>query len=149
MPPTLHARQSTPTTPVLIPTAYGDVDSSPSPGAVVGIVLGSVAGALLLLYLVYAALGCAPSVMVLLPATRDMSSVSSFRPRRRGSRAAEVEEVRVPPPPPPPPVVVAMDEPSLADDEVVVIEEHEPRRGTGSRRSRRRSRDRRRSRRYS
>jgi len=42
--------------PTIIPTAYGSIDSSPTPGTVVGIVLGSVGGFLLILWLIYTCL---------------------------------------------------------------------------------------------
>ncbi|KJZ79906.1 hypothetical protein HIM_00620 [Hirsutella minnesotensis 3608] len=45
---------------VVIPATYGALHDSPPPGVVVAIVLGSVAGFLLLLLLVYAALGFGP-----------------------------------------------------------------------------------------
>ncbi|KAG8425328.1 hypothetical protein J3458_002039 [Metarhizium acridum] len=171
--PALDARQNAPTPTAagaFIPAAYGDLDSSPSPGVVVGIVLGSVAGALLLLYLLYTGLGCGPASA--LTTTRDLSSSSvlSFRPRKRRrppsrAHATETLEVHVredgggtdPRPPPPPPPRAAPPRPVAPVDEVVVIEEHELPRGSRrkSRRkttrhsSRRRSDDRRRSRRYS
>jgi hypothetical protein len=42
--------------PAIIPTGYGDLDSTTSPGTVAGIVLGSVAGFLLVLWLIYTCL---------------------------------------------------------------------------------------------
>lgn len=53
--PILAARadDSSSTTFVAIPSTYGALDSSPSPGVVAGIVLGSVAAFLLLLYVIY------------------------------------------------------------------------------------------------
>ncbi|PKX93911.1 uncharacterized protein P174DRAFT_460048 [Aspergillus novofumigatus IBT 16806] len=44
-------------TTVSIPASYGRLDDSPSPGTVAGIVLGSVAGFIFLLYLAYLGLG--------------------------------------------------------------------------------------------
>lgn len=49
---------------VAIPSAYGNLHNSPHPGVVAGIVLGSVAGFLLLLYIIYAILHGGP---VLIP----------------------------------------------------------------------------------
>lgn len=73
-----------------IPSTYGSARSSPSPGAVVGIVLGSVAAFLLLLYLVYAILHRGPG-----PFTDDREStgsvsVVSFRTRDRKSRGGSI-----------------------------------------------------------
>lgn len=45
----LHPRATT----SIIPTGYGSIDSGPSPGTVAGIVLGSVGGFLLVLWLFY------------------------------------------------------------------------------------------------
>ena len=53
---------------VAIPTTYGSLYSSPSPGTIVGIVLGSVGGFLFLLFFLYACLGCggaAPFALIL------------------------------------------------------------------------------------
>ncbi|KAF7952738.1 hypothetical protein EAE96_005967 [Botrytis aclada] len=49
----LISRQTTSSNPSIIPTTYGQQNNSPSPGTVVGIVLGSVGGFLLLLWLLY------------------------------------------------------------------------------------------------
>jgi hypothetical protein len=46
----LTARQNTPS---IIPTTYGNTTDSMTPGTIVGIVLGSVGGFLLLLWLIY------------------------------------------------------------------------------------------------
>jgi hypothetical protein len=46
-------QQTSSSTPEIIPTTYGNLNSGPPPGTVVGIVLGSVAGFLLLLWLFY------------------------------------------------------------------------------------------------
>ena len=42
---------------ISIPSTYGRLDTSPAPGTVIGIVLGSIAGFLFLLYLLYLGLG--------------------------------------------------------------------------------------------
>src|ERR1700709_1172527 len=39
--------------PAIVPTSYGSITSGPAPGTVVGIVLGSVGGFLLVLWLIY------------------------------------------------------------------------------------------------
>ncbi|TGO49202.1 hypothetical protein BCON_0217g00030 [Botryotinia convoluta] len=49
----LISRQTTSSNPSIIPTTYGQQNNSPSPGTIVGIVLGSVGGFLLLLWLLY------------------------------------------------------------------------------------------------
>lgn len=74
---TLHRRYQTVSLPA---TAYGRLDTSPAPGTVAGIVLGTVAGFLLLLYLLY----------------------ETFIPKKPIDDAAtvEVEEVRRPHPRP-------------------------------------------------
>ncbi|KAH7160807.1 hypothetical protein EDB81DRAFT_327198 [Dactylonectria macrodidyma] len=59
---------------VPIPSTYGSLNSSPSPGVVVGIVLGSVAGFLLLLYIIYAILHGGP---VLIPIRGRSSTVGA------------------------------------------------------------------------
>jgi hypothetical protein len=134
---------------VAIPSVYGQIDSSPHPAAVAGIVLGAVGGFLLLLFLLYSCLGFGPRIMPLegsvLEVRSSRRSHSHKRRRRSGVRVRETVEVRtrervpVPPAPPgdgpiivdaPPPRVVSDDE-----DEVVVIEEH----GTPPRRGGRRS----------
>ncbi|TGO25542.1 hypothetical protein BPAE_0078g00410 [Botrytis paeoniae] len=49
----LISRQTTSSNPSIIPTTYGQQNNSLSPGTIVGIVLGSVGGFLLLLWLLY------------------------------------------------------------------------------------------------
>ncbi|KAF7550270.1 hypothetical protein G7Z17_g5814 [Cylindrodendrum hubeiense] len=61
----LVARQASSSTSfVAVPSSYGNLHNSPSPGVVVGIVLGSVAAFLLILYIIYAILNGGP---VLIP----------------------------------------------------------------------------------
>lgn len=48
----LRPRQQS-ATPEIIPTTYGNLNSGPAPGTVIGIVLGSVGGLLLLMWLFY------------------------------------------------------------------------------------------------
>lgn len=107
---------------IAIPSVYGALDTSPHPGVVVGIVLGSVAGFLLLLFLLYSCLGFGPRVMPISVVegsvleevrttrrsggSRRHHSHSRHRRRRSTVRATETVEVRtrervsVPPPPP-------------------------------------------------
>lgn len=59
---------------VAIPSAYGATNSSPHPAVVAGIVLGSVAGFLLLLYIVYAILHGGP---VLIPVRGRSTNTAS------------------------------------------------------------------------
>ncbi|KAF4469002.1 hypothetical protein FALBO_4099 [Fusarium albosuccineum] len=77
--PHLAARQNDPssTTFVAVPSTYGALDDSPHPGVVAGIVLGSVAGFLLLLYLVYALLHRGPVVIPVDTSTTTGGPMSS------------------------------------------------------------------------
>ena len=91
---------------VAIPSVYGNQDDSPSPGIVVGIVLGSVGGVLVVLFLLYSALGFGPMVlfgssssMVEVADARGTSSVRTKRRRSSGRGhhqpvATEMYEVR-------------------------------------------------------
>ena len=140
-----------------IPTIYEGLDAGPPPGTVVGIVLGSVAGFLLLLWLLYTCTnlgggysafgGWGRQTVVEEEIIRRRSrSRSPSRSRSRGSRTetAEVQSVRSPsrrrretiiveerttsrPPPP------------REDDIVEVIEEHSPVRRPSRRESKRTS----------
>lgn len=99
----LHARQTTDT----VPGNYPDLNAGPDPGTVVGIVLGSVGGFLLLLWLVYTCLqigGRGDTV-----SSYGTESVVTRKSRRRHSRhhhhrsprreTVEVRTSRVVPPP--------------------------------------------------
>lgn len=135
----------------IIPTTYGSINSGPSPGTVVGIVLGSVGGFLLVLWLLYTCLtmggwGSAASAYSEEVVVRDRRK--SHHGSTRSRRVSETVEVRrgpspvrhVPMPMPmpmPPPVreTVIVEEHrsrerprgvSRGSDEVVVIEEHSP-----------------------
>ncbi|KAL8660217.1 MAG: hypothetical protein Q9226_000019 [Calogaya cf. arnoldii] len=151
----LLRRQQAP--PRLIPATYAGLNKGPTPGTVVGIVLGSVAGFLLILWLIYtcvnfnAARGVSTYEEEAVVRRRSRSPRSSRRspsrhaPSRSRSRSEviEVSRHRSPPRretrretvimeersrPPPPPV-------EREDDIVEVIEEHSPvRRSSGSRR---------------
>lgn len=152
---------------VAIPAGYSALHSSPAPGVIAGIVLGSVAGFLLLLYLVYFALNFSPAIesSAVGPASsyasrsavsyRSRSRAADRKPgRKRASRTAETYEVRtrsrvapVVVDPPRPNVVNAgpprRGEPEFDEDEIVVMEENSPAPKKNRRRdSRRRSEER-------
>ncbi|KAK0101871.1 hypothetical protein ONS95_001318 [Cadophora gregata] len=140
----LQVRQSTSG---IIPTTYGNINDGPAPGTVVGIVLGSVGGFLLILWLIYTCMqfGSVSSrssyteSIVIAPARRKSHHGSTTHARR----VSETVEVRRAPSP-----VRIVREPSRVDrviveesretrrersrslaggsDEVVVIEEHSP-----------------------
>jgi hypothetical protein len=143
-----------------IPTTYGSINSGPSPGTVVGIVLGSVGGFLLLLWLIYTCLnfGTVSSrssytdSVVIRAKRKSRGSTHS----RRASETIEIQRDRSPirivressvrTPERVERVIVeesrqtrrerdvSLDR-SLSSDEVVVIEEHSPpRRKKSSRR---------------
>jgi hypothetical protein len=96
----------------ILQTQYSDLKSSPDPGAVVGIVLGSVFGFLLLLYLMFLVTGANSAV-----------ATEVIRERPHHHHQQEIVEI-VEGPPRPPPVVIA---PRRHDDEVIeVIEEGPP-----------------------
>ncbi|KAM5348090.1 hypothetical protein ACJ41O_007914 [Fusarium nematophilum] len=114
--PHLVARQDDPsrTSFVAVPSTYGAANNSPHPGVVAGIVLGSVAGFLLLLYIVYAILhrgpviipvetssttgGAPPPPMSSVTGDSASRSVLSFRSRRerrhRRPRSSEAASKR-------------------------------------------------------
>ncbi|KAK2612568.1 hypothetical protein QQS21_001338 [Conoideocrella luteorostrata] len=151
--PVVILAESTPTF-VAIPSTYNNLNDSPSPGVVAGIVLGSVGGVLVVLFLLYSCLGFGPAVLS--PRTIGISnaSVLSFhdqhsskhrRRRRPSAHATEMFEVRtreriVTDAPvrgtssgptivnaaPPPPHVPPPPRVVRDEDEVVVIEEHSP-----------------------
>lgn len=104
----LEIRQTTTTViPNIIPTTYGSINSGPSPGTVVGIVLGSVAGFLLLLWLIYTCLnfgtvGAASTYTeeVVVARDRRKSHRGSHRGSHRSSRRhSEVSSLPSLPPP--------------------------------------------------
>ncbi|KAL8700351.1 MAG: hypothetical protein Q9224_001007 [Gallowayella concinna] len=151
----LARRQQAP--PKLIPETYAGLNKGPPPGTVVGIVLGSVAGFLLILWLIYtcvnfnAARGVSTYEEETVVRRRSRSPRSSRRspsrhaPSRSRSRSEVIEVSRHRSPPRretrretvimeersrPPPAPVERE-----DDIVEVIEEHSPvRRSSGSRR---------------
>jgi hypothetical protein len=149
----LLKRQTT----TVIPADYSNIDSSQPPGTIIGIVLGSVAGFLLILWLLYTLMGgnmnagASSDVGSVVIRERKRSRRGSSRrgsSRRESVEVREVREVRRERPVPvverviveerresrPAPAVVV--ESSIGtEDEVVVIEEHSPpRRASGSKR---------------
>lgn len=66
---------------VIIPTTYSDMDDSPPPGTVIGAVLGSVFGFLLILYLIYSLFNRGGGAVV-----EEEDFV--VREQRRGSRSS-------------------------------------------------------------
>lgn len=85
---------------IAIPTTYDNLNSGPAPGVVAGIVLGSVAGFLLLLYFTYTIFtlgrgGLRRNETII---EEEVIRRRSRSPRRSRSRS-EVLEVRTPPPP--------------------------------------------------
>jgi len=153
----LHTRQA-PVQSSIIPSTYGAINNSQPPGTIVGIVLGSVAGFLLLLYLFYTCMNFGSS-----NSSESSASVVVRRPksrstRTRSRRASETVEVRrdrtpvriVREPERVERVVVEervsrevpRRERSIASsDEVIVIEEHSPPRRKKSNRGERRVRE--------
>ena len=138
---------------VAIPATYSGLDAGPPPGNIVGIVLGSVAGFLLILWLIYTCSnmgGRGEVVAEEVVRRRERSPRRSPRARSERSRSEMMESrrSRSPPPPrrerevrretivveerraPPPPVV------EREDDIVEVIEEHSPPRRVRSSRDR-------------
>ncbi|KAI6716632.1 hypothetical protein PZA11_001779 [Diplocarpon coronariae] len=155
----LFRRQSH--TDAIIPATYGSIDSGPSPGAVAGIVLGSVSGFLLLLWLIYTCIrfGAAPSSRSSYTESVIVRERRKARPYRkaRPHRTSETVEVRrerspvrivVPERGPERVERIIVEETREtrrarsrggSDDEVVVIEEHSPPRRQRSERATRSS----------
>lgn len=124
---------------VAIPATYANQDSSPEPGTVAGIVLGSVGGVLFILWLLYTCfnLGGGTAASGAVEYVQRRSRSPPRRARRTESRSETVEvrrRSRTPPPPRsrretiiieenrrPAPVVEERE-----DDIVEVIEEHSP-----------------------
>ncbi|KAH9215241.1 hypothetical protein DL95DRAFT_461287 [Leptodontidium sp. 2 PMI_412] len=128
----------------IVPTTYGSINSGPSPGTVVGIVLGSVGGFLLVLWLIYTCMqfGSVSSRSSYTESIVIRDRRKSHHGSTRSRRASETVEVRRAPSP-----IRIVREPSRVDrviveesretrrersrslvgsDEVVVIEEHSP-----------------------
>ena len=146
------------TTTPLIPTTYSGLNAGPAPGTVVGIVFGSVAGFLLLLWLIYTCFGIGGTIGASEVVERDeiieeqRHSRTRFSARRSSPRrppsshsASEVIEIesrreRTPPRREPPRRETVIIEETRRtsrppeDDVVEVIEEHSPIRRESSRR---------------
>ncbi len=138
----LVPRQNT----IAIPASYSNLTGGPSPGTVVGIVIGSVGGFLLIIYLLYSIsgnnrAGSVSSESVVVHERRKSTRASSSR---RHSHS-ETVEVRSAPSRPVVervvmqervvrPEVVRSESTRSGDDEVVVIEEHSPPRRSKSKR---------------
>ena len=139
----------TSTTTPLIPTTYSGLNAGPSPGEVVGIVFGSVAGFLLLLWLIYTCFGMGGAIgsseviereeVVERRHSARRSSTRRSSPRRppsshSASEVIEIESRRERTPPrrePPRRETVIIEETRRSsrppeDDIVEVIEEHSP-----------------------
>jgi hypothetical protein len=134
----------------VIPADYGNINDSQPPGTVIGIVLGSVAGFLLILWLIYTLMG-GNMAMAGATSSSDVGSVVIQRKRsRRGSsrRTSRTETVEVRRPPVERverivveerreasrsrPVATVLSDSVGSEDEVVVIEEHSPPRRASS-----------------
>lgn len=87
----LHRRQVNPS---IVPSTYSGINSGPEPGTVVGIVLGSVGGFLLLLWLIYTCFNLGgPSSAVYEEEIVRRRSHSPRRPVSRSRSRSEVIEV--------------------------------------------------------
>ncbi|KAK2768272.1 hypothetical protein FQN54_000125 [Arachnomyces sp. PD_36] len=78
---------------VSIPNTYGEMDSSPEPGVVAGIVLGTVGGVIIVLYLIYTVFGLGPARVVEEEVRRGSRS-RSRSPYRERSEMSEVTRSR-------------------------------------------------------
>ncbi|TGO82419.1 hypothetical protein BPOR_0835g00030 [Botrytis porri] len=81
----LISRQTTSSNPSIIPTTYGQENNSPSPGTIVGIVLGSVGGFLLLLWLLYTCCTLGRRQSAQSTVTEDISFRENVRRRSHNS----------------------------------------------------------------
>lgn len=91
----LHAHLEKRYTTISIPSTYGNLNSSPPPGTVAGIVLGSVGGVVLLLYLTFLALnpgGLARGSTSVIDEEVVVRSRSRHSPSRRSDVIEVVEE---------------------------------------------------------
>ncbi|KAJ5167168.1 uncharacterized protein N7482_005949 [Penicillium canariense] len=87
----LHSHLEKRYTTVSIPSTYGNLNSSPLPGTVVGIVLGSVGGVVLIMYLTFLALN--PGGLARGSSSSEIDEEVVVRSRRTPSRRSEVIEV--------------------------------------------------------
>lgn len=129
-------RRSSQVDPNILPTTYSGIDAGPPPGTVVGIVLGSVGGFLLLLWLIYTCFGMDSYQSAVYE--EEIVRRRSHSPRRTASRSrSEVIEVSRHRSPQRREVrreTVIVEETRRAppeDDIVEVIEEHSPVRQSG------------------
>lgn len=79
---------------VSIPNTYGDLDTSPAPGVVAGIVLGTVGGVILILYLIFLTFGLGPRRVVDEEVVRRGSHSRSRSPYVERSEMSEVTRSR-------------------------------------------------------
>ncbi|KAF9890340.1 hypothetical protein FE257_006006 [Aspergillus nanangensis] len=77
---------------ISIPATYGRLSDSPSPGVVVGIILGSVAGFIFLLYLIYLALSSGRRFSSATEMSESVDVGPMRRPPSRRMREVVVEE---------------------------------------------------------
>jgi hypothetical protein len=91
---TLIRRQSN--EPAIVPTTYGSINSGPSPGTIVGIILGSVGGFLILLWLIYTCMnfGTIGSDSSYTESVVVRERRKSHHGSTRSQRASETVEVR-------------------------------------------------------
>ncbi|KAM0247348.1 hypothetical protein ACHAQJ_009882 [Trichoderma viride] len=92
---TLIARQQETATFVVIPESYGSLHNSLSPGAIVGIVIGSAAGFILLLLIIYTLLGFGP--LSALVRTADVTETKSYVSRSMLSSVRRRPKTEKPP----------------------------------------------------
>ncbi|KAF5856525.1 hypothetical protein ETB97_007256, partial [Aspergillus alliaceus] len=79
---------------ISIPASYGRLNSSPSPGTIAGIILGSVFGFVFLLYLLYLGLSSGRRFGSETQTEISESSAGGMRRRRRGRVVVEEERER-------------------------------------------------------
>lgn len=129
---TLVQRRSTQVDGNILPTTYSGIDAGPPPGTVVGIVLGSVAGFLLLLWLIYTCFGMDSYQSAIYE--EEIIRRRSRSPRRAASSRSRSEVIEVPRHRSPPRrevrretiIVEETRGPPPQDDIVEVEEEHSP-----------------------
>lgn len=119
--------------PNVLPTTYAGLNEGPAPGTVAGIVLGSVAGFLLLLWLIYTCFNFDGSFGIYREESVRRRSRSPRRSSRSRSEVIEVSRQRSPRREVRRETVVVEETtrrtpPERDDDIVEVIEEHSPRR---------------------
>ncbi|MCJ1284687.1 hypothetical protein MMC26_004023 [Xylographa opegraphella] len=129
-----------------IPASYAGLDAGPDPGTVVGITLGSVAGFLLILWLIYTCFNMGSGLGnsgIVAEEVVSRRSMSPPRPRRsrpsrtRSPSRSEMSEVRSPPRRERRETVIIEEtrRPAEPEDDIVeVIEEHSPPRRVRSQR---------------